>query len=78
MSRIEPFVFIVFPEEKKTSVDFRYSLLPKWVQLYIMRWWERKKHELGTAKGICKEIDVHYGTSEKMKGGENVCQKQRN
>ena len=45
MAKLEPFVVIFFPEEHKSSVDFHVTLLPKWIQLYIMRWWERKKHE---------------------------------
>lgn len=43
MSKWEPLVFICFPEAHKECVDFTYALLPKWVRLYIMRWWERKK-----------------------------------
>ena len=43
MAKLEPLVFICFPEEHKDSIDFTYTLLPKWIRLYIMRWWERKK-----------------------------------
>jgi hypothetical protein len=48
MSKLEPMVFICFPETHKTCVNFQYSLLPRWMQLYIMRWWERKHKDAAT------------------------------
>ena len=48
MEKPEPMVFICFPETCRECIDFKYSLLPKWVQLYIMRWWERKHKDAAT------------------------------
>ena len=47
MAKLEPMVFICFPEvrDKGTVIDFRYKALPKWVQLYILRWWRRQHGE---------------------------------
>ena len=28
---------------RKKDGDFHFKLLPKWIQLYILRWWERQK-----------------------------------
>ena len=48
MAKNEPMVFICFPETHRECVNFQYGLLPKWVQLYIMRWWERKHKDAAT------------------------------
>jgi len=45
MAKLEPMVFICFPEpseSKEMAVRIHYKELPKWVQLYILRWWERR------------------------------------
>lgn len=42
MAKFEPFVAIFYPEEGKNEVRFHVSILPKWIQLYIMRFAERK------------------------------------
>ena len=44
MAKLEPMVFICFPEPRENRemvVDIHYKALPKWVQLYIMRWWRK-------------------------------------
>ena len=43
MAKLEPMVIICFPETTKNTIDFHFKLLPKWIQLYILRWWERQK-----------------------------------
>lgn len=59
MAKLEPIVFVCFPEprEKATVVYFHYKALPKWVQLYIMRWWQRKRNCQETERGVCPEND---------------------
>ena len=42
MAKFEPFVAIFYPEVGKNEVRFHVSILPKWIQLYIMRFAERK------------------------------------
>lgn len=57
MAKLEPIVFICFPEsrDKGMLINFYYRALPKWVQLYILRWWEKKKNGLETKTGVCPE-----------------------
>jgi len=42
MARFEPFVALYWPETEKDAVHFHVSLLPKWIQLYIFRFAERR------------------------------------
>ena len=42
MAKFEPFVAIFWPEESKSEVRFHISILPKWIQLYLIRFVERR------------------------------------
>lgn len=55
MAKLEPIVFICFfePRENATVIDFHYRELPKWIQLYILKWLEKKKDGLETKTGVC-------------------------
>lgn len=41
MAKPEPFIVICFPEYSGETVRFSMRLLPKWVQLYILRNYRR-------------------------------------
>ena len=42
MARLESVVVILFPESTKDAVNFHVGLLPRWLQLYIIRFAERR------------------------------------
>lgn len=42
MAKPEPFVALFWPESTREAIHFHISILPKWIQLYLVRFAERR------------------------------------